>query len=121
MDFTGTHLLLDLFGCTGLDDIACVERALRASVSAAEATLLNLHVHGFGEGHGITGVALLAESHISIHTWPERDYAAADIFLCGPKNDVKAAAAALAAGFTAARTEERWISRGYGATGSLPS
>ena len=121
MNFTGTHLLLDLFGCTGLDDIACVERTLRASVEAAGATLLNLHVHGFGEGHGITGVAMLAESHISIHTWPERDYAAADIFLCGPSNDVKAAAAALAAGFTATKTEERWISRGYGATDARPS
>ena len=121
MNFTGTHLLLDLFGCTGLDDIALVERTLHASVRAAGASLLNLHVHGFGEGHGITGVALLAESHISIHTWPERDYAAADIFLCGPSNDVKAAAAALAAGFTATKTEERWISRGYGAAGALPS
>ena len=58
---------------------------------------------------------MLAESHISIHTWPERYYAAADIFLCGPSNDVKAAAAALATGFTATKTDERWIQRGYGA------
>ena len=115
MDFTGTHLLLDLFGCTGLDDIAVVERTLRASVTAAGATLLDLHAHGFGEGQGITAVAMLAESHISIHTWPERDYAAADIFLCGHRNDVAAAANALSKGFTATKTDERWIQRGYGA------
>lgn len=114
MDFTGTHLLIDLFGCSGLDDIARVERALRAAVTAAGATLLQLHLHGFGDGHGVTGVAMLAESHISIHTWPERDYAAADIFLCGRRNDVTAAADALTHALAAGRTERRWISRGYG-------
>ena len=61
----------------------------------------------------MTGVALLAESHISIHTWPEHDYAAADIFLCGRTHDLDAALAALATGLGAERCEEQRIARGF--------
>lgn len=114
MDFTGTHLLIDLFGCTGLDDIDRVETTLRDTVAAAGATLLELHLHSFGVGQGVTGVAMLAESHISIHTWPERDYAAADIFLCGRSHDLGAALATLAGGLSATRYEQQRLSRGYG-------
>ena len=113
MDYSGTHLLADLFGCDGLDDIDRVEAALRASVKAAGATLLELRLHGFGTGKGVTGVALLAESHISIHTWPEHGYAAADIFLCGRTHDLDAALAALAIGLAADRYEEQRIARGF--------
>ena len=113
MTYSGTHLLADLFGCTGLDDIARVEAALRNAVAAGGATLLDLKLHGFGAGQGVTGVALLAESHISIHTWPERDYAAADIFLCGRRHDLDAALAALATGLGAERYEEQRIARGF--------
>lgn len=120
MDFTGTHLLIDLFGCTGLDDVDVVERALRDAVMAAGATLLELRLHGFGVGQGVTGVAMLAESHISIHTWPERDYAAADIFLCGHSHDLDAAAAALSDMFEAERTDRQTIRRGYG-IGATPA
>jgi S-adenosylmethionine decarboxylase len=81
--YTGTHLLADLSGCRGLDDAARIELALREAVAAASATLIDIRLHHFGEGHGVTGVALLAESHISIHTWPEFGFAAADIFMCG--------------------------------------
>ena len=112
---TGTHLLADLYGCSKLADIDVVDAALRAAVSAAGATLLDLRLHGFGEGMGITGVALLAESHISIHTWPEHGYAAIDIFLCGERHDLGAALAAMTDAFGAARCEERRISRGFGA------
>ena len=83
MDFSGTHLLADLFDCGHLDDETQIEAALRAAVLAADATLLDLKVHGFGTGQGVTGVALLAESHISIHSWPENGYAALDVFMCG--------------------------------------
>ncbi|QNA83553.1 adenosylmethionine decarboxylase [Sphingomonas sp. So64.6b] len=114
MDFTGTHLLIDLFGCTGLDDIDRVEATLRDTVAAAGATLLALRLHSFGVGQGVTGVAMLAESHISIHTWPERDYAAADIFLCGRSHDLDAALATLAGGLGATRYEQQRLSRGYG-------
>ena len=57
--------------------------ALRRSVDAAGATLLHVHLHHFEPNGGVSGVAVLAESHISIHTWPERRYAAIDIFMCG--------------------------------------
>ena len=45
--------------------------------------MLHIHLHRFGKEQGISGVAVLAESHISVHTWPERDYIAFDIFMCG--------------------------------------
>ncbi len=112
--YTGTHLLADLTGCSGLANLACVEAALRAAVAAAQATLLDLRLHHFGEGQGVTGVALLAESHISIHTWPEHGYAAVDIFLCGPANDLDAALQALTSRLQAGGCEERRIPRGFG-------
>ncbi|WP_425229558.1 adenosylmethionine decarboxylase [Sphingomonas sp.] len=112
--YTGTHLLADLTGCTGLDDGDRVEAALREAVAAAQATLLDVRLHHFGEGHGVTGVALLAESHISIHTWPEHGYAAVDIFLCGSGHDLDAALAALTARLEATDCEERRVARGFG-------
>jgi S-adenosylmethionine decarboxylase len=81
--FAGTHLLLDLWEAQGLDDLANVEKALRDATDAAGATLLNIDLHHFSPNGGISGVAVLAESHISIHTWPECSYAAVDIFMCG--------------------------------------
>ncbi|MES2258863.1 MAG: adenosylmethionine decarboxylase [Pseudomonadota bacterium] len=82
---SGTHLLADLAGIAPdrLSDCAAIERLLRAAAAAAGAHVLHSHFHGFGDGLGVTGVVLLAESHISIHTWPEDGFAAADIFMCG--------------------------------------
>jgi S-adenosylmethionine decarboxylase len=79
----GTHVLLDFWGAQNLTDIQFIETALNEAARACGATVLETRLHQFGEGGGITGVALLAESHISIHTWPETGYAALDIFLCG--------------------------------------
>ena len=79
----GEHLIIDLWGASRLDDIAHIEAALTAAVHAAKATLLHIHLHHFTPNGGVSGVAVLAESHISIHTWPERDYAALDVFMCG--------------------------------------
>jgi len=81
--FAGTHLLLDLWGASGLDDPETIERALRDAAVAAGATILHGHFHHFSPNSGVSGVLVLAESHISIHTWPERDFAAIDIFMCG--------------------------------------
>lgn len=86
LTFAGTHLLIDLWDAQGLSDRQRVESALREAATACGATLLNLYTHHFGEGGGVSGVAVLAESHISIHTWPERGYAAIDIFMCGDCN-----------------------------------
>ena len=81
--YAGTHLIVDLWGAERLDDLAHVEAALRDAVTAAKATLLHIHLHHFTPNQGISGVAVLAESHISVHTWPENGYAALDIFMCG--------------------------------------
>jgi S-adenosylmethionine decarboxylase len=79
----GAHLIIDLFDADRLDDIAHIEKALTDCVDAAGATLLHIHLHPFEPNGGVSGVAVLAESHISIHSWPERGYAALDVFMCG--------------------------------------
>ena len=81
----GAHLIIDLYGAERLDDIEHIEVTLRRCVDAAEATLLHIHLHRF-HPNGVSGVAVLAESHISIHTWPEAGYAALDVFMCGKAN-----------------------------------
>ena len=81
--YAGTHLIIDLWDGEHFDDAGVIELALRRAVQAAGATLLHLHLHEFTAGGGVSGVAVLAESHISIHTWPERGYAAIDVFMCG--------------------------------------
>ena len=81
--FAGKHLLIDLWGASRLDDIKYIKTTLENIVTECNATLLHIHLHQFSENGGISGVALLAESHVSIHTWPERGYAALDVFMCG--------------------------------------
>ncbi|MGH7081567.1 MAG: adenosylmethionine decarboxylase [Acetobacteraceae bacterium] len=83
LTFAGTHLLLDLWGAANLTDPAAIEQALSDAARAADATILHLHLHRFSPDGGVSGVLVLAESHISIHTWPERSFAAIDIFMCG--------------------------------------
>lgn len=112
--YDGVHLIADLTGGRGLDDVALIERALRDAAAAARATMLELRLHAFGPGQGVTGVALLAESHISIHSWPEHGYAAVDIFVCGRRCDPDAALAALVAALGAEVRHEQRIARGFG-------
>lgn len=88
--YAGDHLLVDLWGASGLDDMEIMERALRQAVSACGAALLHIHLHRFSDSGGISGVAVLAESHISVHSWPERGYAAFDIFMCGKCDPARA-------------------------------
>jgi S-adenosylmethionine decarboxylase len=79
----GAHLIVDLYDAERLDDVDHIETTLRRCVEAAGATLLHIHLHHFEPNGGVSGVAVLAESHISIHSWPERGYAALDVFMCG--------------------------------------
>lgn len=87
---TSVHLIADLAQCRGLGDAALIEQALREAAQAANARIVGLHMHHFGEGMGLTAVAMLAESHISIHTWPEAGVAAVDLFVCGISADAGA-------------------------------
>ncbi len=84
--FAGTHLLVDLWGASNLADPALIDAALRRAAIEAGATILHSHFHHFTPNGGVSGVVVLAESHISIHTWPEREFAAVDIFMCGACN-----------------------------------
>ncbi len=98
----GMHALLDLFGID--TDLACDEALIRQylhqAAHLAGATVLQSHFHHFGENMGVTGILLLSESHISIHTWPEYQFAAVDIFICG-KHQIAIAADFLKTAFVA--------------------
>jgi S-adenosylmethionine decarboxylase len=106
----GVHLIVDLHGAKRLNDIDHIEATLRCCIEAARATLLHIHLHHF-QPSGVSGVAVLAESHISIHTWPEAGYAALDIFMCGsaePDNCIPV----LREAFAAKRVDVNEILRG---------
>jgi S-adenosylmethionine decarboxylase len=80
----GKHLLLELNDCdyTLLNDINIIKSIMLAAAKEAGATVLGESFHQFSP-QGISGVIIIAESHLSIHTWPEHGYAGADIFTCG--------------------------------------
>lgn len=85
MNPIGRHLILDFWGCDArvLGDVAILEEALVRAATAADAHVVKRVMHAFLP-HGVTGMLLLAESHLSIHTWPEEGYAAIDFYTCGP-------------------------------------
>ena len=111
----GRHLLLECHGCApgNLLDAEALERLLRRAAKLAGAHVLFGHFHPFGPAQGVTGVLLLRESHISIHTWPEHGYAAVDVFMCGatqPENAV----AEIVRGLGPQRHEIHDVQRGVG-------
>lgn len=108
---TSVHLIADLSQATGLSDVVLVEATLRQAALAAGAKVLSVHVHAFGENMGVTGIALLAESHISIHTWPETAEAAVDLFVCGKDVDAEAGLAVIVASFSAATVRKHKMAR----------
>lgn len=93
METLGKHVILELANCDRktLDNIKLVEFLLREAANVAHATILDFASHKF-EPEGVTAFLLLSESHISIHTWPEKGYAAIDIYTCGEHTDPLAAA-----------------------------
>jgi S-adenosylmethionine decarboxylase len=82
--YAGIHLIADFWGGKAIESEEELKALLERTVKAANANSLKSIVYKFNP-QGITGVVLLAESHISIHTWPEFNYAAIDIFTCGDK------------------------------------
>jgi S-adenosylmethionine decarboxylase len=109
---SGKHWLVEFYEAHELGDATTIRRALRSAVADSGVRLLKLQLHHFGPGRGVTGVALLAESHISIHTWPERGYAAVDIFMCGPTSSPQKALAALRTALAPRRVRIRRFERG---------
>jgi S-adenosylmethionine decarboxylase len=91
MEHLGQHLIIECWGCNdGINDADLVRTAMIEAVHAAHATLLDINVHTFSP-HGVTGVAVLSESHLSVHSWPEYGYLAADVFTCGESTEPMAA------------------------------
>jgi S-adenosylmethionine decarboxylase len=99
---SGKHCVLELYRASAqkLNDEAFIRETLAEAARVSNATLLDIKTHPFVP-QGVTGFALLAESHISIHTWPEHGYAAIDVFTCGDKTDPELACAFLAEEFEA--------------------
>ena len=109
----GHHLLADFYGVNAdtLRDANALESLLRKVALHAGAQVLGSHFHSFGDREGVTGVVLLAESHISIHTWPESKFAAADIFMCGSA-DAESAFAQLLQALAPVRHQVERVGRG---------
>lgn len=117
MDIHGRHLLVELHDCdtTRLADADGVERTLLAAAREARATILSHHFHRF-EPHGVSGVVVIAESHVTIHTWPEYGYAAADIFTCGRHMRPEAAIDVMRRAFSSRDVRVTEVRRGLRAT-----
>jgi S-adenosylmethionine decarboxylase len=114
-DAAGWQCVLDLYGCRapGIDSLDWIREQMLAAARVAEATIVTDSFHCF-EPHGISGVVVIAESHIAIHTWPERSYAAIDIFTCNSRLHVERAAEFLARVFQSTDAQLSNFTRGDG-------
>ena len=97
VDTIGIHCMAELYECPHhlLDDESFIKSALRKAVDEGFATLLHEVSHHF-QPQGVTALALIAESHLAIHTWPEHGYAAIDVFTCGDRANAEKACMYLA-------------------------
>ena len=108
----GRHLLVEMWDCDSrIDDVETIGRAIEEAVVAIGATLVQSHVHRYSP-QGVTGLAVLAESHLSLHSWPEYGYLAADVFTCGTLTIPRRAVAVFEDIFAPGRIEVREIERG---------
>ncbi len=112
MKALGRQLVIEMWGCErNLNEPEKIRDALQQAVDRAKATGLGVHVHTF-DPEGVSGVAVIAESHISVHTWPELKYVAVDVFTCGDKAIPEAAMEVLRDFFRPQRLEVLEIKRG---------
>jgi S-adenosylmethionine decarboxylase len=109
----GSQVVLDLYDCetSHLDDLAWVKETLVNAALAAGATIVQTVFHKFAPW-GISGVVVIAESHLAIHIWPENRYAAVDVFTCGENVSMDVASAFLKREFGAKRAVQRRFTRG---------
>jgi S-adenosylmethionine decarboxylase len=88
--YAGVHLIVELWEAKNLSSLTKIRKTLKDAIKACGATLLKIDLHKFSPYGGISGMAIIAESHLSIHSWPEYGYAALDIFVCGTVDPYKA-------------------------------
>ncbi len=121
MNALGRHLLIELFDCDPdvLNDLEAVKGTLIEAAKRAQATIVDVVFHEFNP-FGISGVVVIAESHLSIHTWPEYRYAAVDIFSCGDVLQPEVAANYLVEQLAAERTSVVEMQRGTFLNSALP-
>ncbi len=113
MNTLGTHLIIELSGCNArlLDDVQHIRGAMIMAAVEAGATIVAQSFHKFSP-RGVTGIVAISESHLSIHTWPEHAYAAADIFTCGAAFRPRKAAEVLVERLHSSRPKIREVARG---------
>lgn len=109
----GSHCILELFGCPGalLNDLEFIQIAVQKAAQSANTTLLKEVSYQF-KPHGVTALALLSESHISIHSWPESGYMAVDVFTCGTHTKPERACQSLIEAFQASNHSLITLHRG---------
>ncbi|MEJ5348513.1 MAG: adenosylmethionine decarboxylase [Desulfosoma sp.] len=113
MKSLGKHLIVELYDCDFdlINDVSQVEKILVEAVAISKATIVQPVFHQFSP-HGVSGVVVIAESHFTIHTWPEYGYCALDIFTCGELIDSDASLAYLQEAFKAGSFSVMEIKRG---------
>lgn len=114
----GRHAICEFWGASHLNSVDVVERALRDASTAGGVTLIDVLVHQFAP-HGVSGVAMIAESHIALHTWPELGYLAADVFTCGDNANLDEIIRVLRESFAAERVDCQYLSRGVAPDGEF--
>ena len=121
MNALGRHLLLELFDCDldAISNLEAVKGALVEAAKRAQATIVDVVFHEFNP-FGVSGVVVIAESHLSIHTWPEYRYAAVDVFSCGDVLQPEVAVNYLVEQFGAERTSVVEMQRGMFINPSQP-
>jgi len=109
----GKQVIIELYGCKQalLNDLKFIEDTMLKTAKKAKATIIKQFFHQFSP-YGISGTVVIAESHINIHTWPEHQYAAIDIFTCSDDMDDQAAYDFLRLTFQACDSDTRTIERG---------
>lgn len=90
VNFAGVHLIVELWDAKHINSIPKIRNIFKKAIKECNATLLSMDLHKFSPYGGVSGMAIISESHFSIHSWPEYKYAAIDIFVCGNVDPYKA-------------------------------
>ncbi|MHB8926295.1 MAG: adenosylmethionine decarboxylase [Bacillota bacterium] len=113
MNALGRHILAELYGCNpeSLNDLKKVEKAMVSAALKSGAEVREVAFHKFSP-QGVSGVVVISESHLAIHTWPEYGYAAVDVFTCGDRVDPWVACESINEAFGAAHVTANEVKRG---------